>query len=291
MKLLFIFFFALVTISTFAQKDFQGKAIYMSKTTMDMSSFGGRGGGQMTEARKKEIADRMKSILEKTFILSFDKTSSIYKQDEQLASPTAGRGSGFMAMMAGSSVKYKNTKDLIALEETEFFGKKFLVSDKMETPKWELGSETKQIGNYTCFKATLMQDVDPTDWTNMRRRGNDDDKKSEAKKDSSNVVKVSEEFEISKQIEVVAWYTPQIPVNNGPGEHWGLPGLILEINSGRTTILCTEIILNPSEKDVIEPPLKGKEITREKYNETVKTKMEEMRQNFQGGRGGNRGRN
>ena len=123
MKLLFTVFFALVTISTFSQKDFQGKAIYMSKTTMDMSSFGGRGGGQMTEARKKEIADRMKSILEKTFILSFDKTSSIYKEDEQLASPTAGGGSGFMAMMAGSSVKYKNTKDLIALEETEFFGK------------------------------------------------------------------------------------------------------------------------------------------------------------------------
>jgi GLPGLI family protein len=288
MKLLFTFFFAFVTIGTFAQKDFQGKAIYMSKTTMDMSSFGGRGGGQMTEARKKEIADRMKSILEKTFILSFDKISSIYKEDDQLASPTAGRGSGFMAMMAGSSVKYKNTKDLIALEETEFFGKKFLVSDTMETPKWELGSETKQIGNYTCFKATLMQDADPTDWTNMRRRGNDEDKKGEAKKDSSNVVKVSEEFERPKQIEVVAWYTPQIPVNNGPGEHWGLPGLILEINSGRTTILCTEIILNPSEKEVIEAPSKGKEITREKYNETVKTKMEEMRQNFQGGRGGNR---
>ncbi|PQJ82715.1 GLPGLI family protein [Polaribacter glomeratus] len=288
MKLLFTLFFALVTLGTFAQKDFQGKAIYMSKTTMDMSSFGGRGGGQMTEARKKEIADSMKSILEKTFILSFDKTSSLYKEDEQLASPTARRGSGFMAMMAGSSVKYKNTKDLIAIEETEFFGKKFLVSDKMETPKWELGSETKQIGNYTCFKATLIKDVDPIDWTNMRRRSNDD-KKGETKKDSINVVKVSDDIEIPKQIEVVAWYTPQIPVNNGPGEHWGLPGLILEINSGRTTILCTEIILNPLQKEVIEAPSKGKEITREKYNETVKIKTEEMRQNFQGGGRGNRG--
>lgn len=284
MKLLITFFFALVTIGTFAQKDFQGKAIYMSKTTMDMSSFGGRGGGQMTEARKKEIADRMRSILEKTFILSFDKTSSLYKVDEQLAAPTAGRSSGFMGMMAGSSVKYKNTKDLIALEETEFFGKKFLVSDKMEAPKWELGSETKQIGNYMCFKATLMQDVDPTDWTNMRRR---DDKKEEDKKDSTNVVKVSEDIEMPKQIEVIAWYTPQIPVSNGPAEYWGLPGLILEINSGRTTVLCTEIVLNPSEKEAIEAPSKGKEITREKYNETVKTKMEELRQNFQGR--GNRG--
>ncbi len=38
-------------------------------------------------------------------------------------------------------------------------------------------------------------------------------------------------MEKPKQIEVVAWYTPQIPVSNGPGEYWGLPGLILEINA------------------------------------------------------------
>jgi GLPGLI family protein len=288
MKLLLTFFLALVTITLFAQKDFQGKAIYMSKTTMDMSSFGGRGGGQMTEARKKEIVDRMKSVLEKTFILSFDKSSSIYKEDEKLAAPTAGASSGFMGMMAGRSVKYKNTKDLVALEETEFFGKKFLVSDKMETPKWELGSEIKQIGNYTCFKATMMQDVDPTDWTNMRRRN--DDKKEESKKDSSNVVKVNDEIEMPKQIQVTAWYTPQIPVSNGPAEYWGLPGLILEINSGRTTVLCTEIVMNPSEKEAIDAPSKGKEISREKYTETVKIKMEEMRNMFQNRRGNSGGR-
>lgn len=280
MKSLFTLVLALVSISIFGQKDFQGKAIYMSKSTIDFEGFGRSGGGQMTEARKKEIADRMKSMLEKTFILSFDKTSSLYKEDAKLAAPTAGEGSRFMGMMGGSSVKYKNTKDLIALEETEFFGKKFLVSDTMETPKWELGDETKQIGNYICFKATMMQDVNPTDFINMRRGRRDDDKKDNQKE---------EEKVETAQIEVVAWYTPQIPVNNGPGEYWGLPGLILEINAGRTTILCTEIVLNPSEKDAIEAPTKGKEITREKYNETVKTKMEEMRQNFQGGRGRNGG--
>ncbi|WP_339659730.1 GLPGLI family protein [uncultured Polaribacter sp.] len=277
MKSLFTILFALVTITTFAQKDFQGKAIYMSKSTIDFDSFGGRGGGQMSEARKKEIADRMKTMLEKTFILSFDKTASLYKEDERLAAPTAGESSRFMGMMGGNSIKYKNTKDLIALEETEFFGKKFLVSDAMETPNWELGSETKQIGNYVCFKATMMQDVNPTDFINMRRGGREDDKKEQEKVETP-------------QIEVVAWYTPQIPVNNGPGEYWGLPGLILEVNAGRTTILCTEIVLNPSEKQVIDAPTKGKEITREKYNETVKIKTEEMRQNFQGRGNGGGGR-
>lgn len=277
MKSLFTFLFAIVTITTFAQKDFQGKAIYFSKTTIDLDNFGGR---QISEAQKKQFMERMKSNFEKTFILSFDKTSSLYKEDAKLESPSndSGRGPRFGGFGSGG-IKYKNTKDLVALEETEFFGKKFLVSDTMETPKWELGSETKQIGNYTCFKATMMQDVNPTDFSNFRRGRGNDDKKEEGK----------EEVEAVQQIEVVAWYTPQIPVNNGPGEYWGLPGLILEINSGRTTILCTEIVLNPSEKQVIDAPSKGKEITREKYNETVKTKMEEMKQNFQGrGNGGGR---
>ncbi|ARV16871.1 GLPGLI family protein [Polaribacter sp. SA4-12] len=281
MKSIFTFILALISITTFAQKEFQGKATYMSKTTVDMNNFGRPGGPQMTEARKKEIAQRMKSMLEKTFILTFDKTSSVYKEDEKLAAPTSGGGSRFMGMMGGSGVRYKNTKDKVALESTEFFGKKFLVSDEMKNLEWELGSETKQIGNYTCFKATLVKEVDPLDFSNMRRP--DDKKKEDGEKKSDKVEK-------PKQIIITAWYTPQIPVSNGPGEYWGLPGLILEINSGRTTILCTEIVMNPTEKKEIKAPTKGKEITREKYTITVKKKMEEMRERFKNRRGnGGRG--
>lgn len=287
MKSLFTIFFTLVSITSFAQKDFQGKAIYMSKTTVDMDNFGRPGGQKMTEARKKQIAERMKSMLEKTFILSFDKTSSLYKEDAKLAAPTTGDGRGpRFGGFSSSGTKYKNTKDKVALESTEFFGKKFLVSDEMKTPEWELGSDTKQIGNYTCFKATLLKDVDALDFSNFRR-GRDNEKK----KDSTSVNKMEEKMEKPKQIEVVAWYTPQIPVSNGPGEYWGLPGLILEINSGRTTILCTEIVMNPSEKEEIKAPKKGKKINREKFNETVKKKMEELREMFQKrGRGNGGGR-
>ncbi|MBT8271309.1 MAG: GLPGLI family protein, partial [Bacteroidia bacterium] len=83
-------------------------------------------------------------------------------------------------------------------------------------------------------------------------------------------------------------YTPQIPLNQGPGEYWGLPGLILEVSSGRTTILCSKIILNPEEKKEIKVPSKGKVITRAEYNETVKQKMKEMREMYGGRRGGGR---
>ena len=49
-KLTSICFTLLISFSLFAQKDFQGKAYYMSKTTVDMSNFGG---GQMSEEAKK----------------------------------------------------------------------------------------------------------------------------------------------------------------------------------------------------------------------------------------------
>lgn len=293
MKNLITLLFLTVTLSFFAQKDISGKVTYMSKTTVDMSSWGRN--GQMSEAQKKQIAARMKSMLEKTYTLTFTKTESVYKEDEKLSAP-GGSGRGFrFGGFSGGGTKYKNTKEKIALESTEFFGKNFLVSDKMEQPKWEMSTETKKIGNYTCYKATMMKDVDPLDWSNMRRRNNNNDKakkedaeKKEGNKENKNVVKVTEDIEMPKQIKVTAWYTPQIPISNGPGEYWGLPGLILEINSGRTTVLCTELVLNPSDKIEINAPTKGEKIERKKYIKTITKKMEEMRQNFRSR--GSRGR-
>ena len=96
---------------------------------------------------------------------------------------------------------------------------------------------------------------------------------------------VTEDIEIPKAIEVIAWYAPQIPINQGPGEFWGLPGLILEVNADRTTILCSKIVMNPEQKSTIEAPNKGRVISRVDYNKTVKQKMKEMREMYRG-RGG-----
>ncbi len=45
-------FLLLISFVSFSQKDFQGKAYYESKTTVDMSNFGG---GQLTEERKNKL--------------------------------------------------------------------------------------------------------------------------------------------------------------------------------------------------------------------------------------------
>lgn len=284
-KFLMICLSLLLVISSqdaFAQ-DFQGKAFYQTKTSMDMGNWGSR---EMSEQQRKQIMERMKNFLEKTYILTFNKTESIYKEDEKLEAPGAGGGGwgGFASSFTGGP-QYKNVKNKELLQEQEFFGKKFLIKDDLKKLDWQMTNETKQIGQYMCFKAIAIKEVDEFDWRSMRRRNEEKDAQKET--DTTNTKTVVEDIEIPKSIEVVAWYTPQIPVNQGPGEYWGLPGLILEINADRTTILCTKIVLNPAEKEEIVVPSKGKEITQEEYNKTIKQKMEEMREMY-GGR--NRGR-
>ncbi len=81
-----IFLVLLCTQTLVVAQDFQGTATYMSKSTVDMN-FGGR---QMSEAQKKMIQERMKSMLEKTFVLNFNRTASTYEEEQKLDAPGAG---------------------------------------------------------------------------------------------------------------------------------------------------------------------------------------------------------
>ena len=249
-------------------QDFQGKAYYFSKSTMEL----GKWGATMSEAQKKQIQERLKNRLEKTYILTFNKEASVFKEDEKIDAVSGATDSWGKNFTPGE--QYKNVKTKILMQKQEFYGKQFLIKDDLLTLDWKIGKETKQIGNYLCFKATAS--VPTTDltwynfsWSSLR-------KKEEQKTDSIKGVAKEPEVEMS---EVVAWYSPQIPLSQGPLEYWGLPGLILEINVGNTTILCSKIIMNPGEKSKIEAPEKGKVVTKKEYQEIVVGKMQEMRDN------------
>ncbi|MDA8591543.1 GLPGLI family protein [Flavobacteriaceae bacterium] len=271
--------FTLIICSTFIfAQDFQGKAYYMSKTSPDMDSWGGQ---QMSEAQKKQIMDRMRSMFEKTYILTFDKQASIFKEEEVLEAP-GQRGFGMWGNSFAAGPQYKNVKSQQFIQDQEFFGRQFLITDSLQKLDWKLGSETKQIGQYLCMKATATKTVDEFDWRSMRGKGRKKEENKEIKTDSTKTTSISDDIEIPKTVEVTAWYTPQIPVNQGPGEYWGLPGLILEVNADRTTILCNKITLNPQQKIEIQAPEKGKVISRSDYNATVKKKMDEMREMYRG---------
>lgn len=272
-------------------QDFQGQAVYQTKTTLDMSSWGDRA-NQMSEQQKKNMAERMKSMLEKTYVLNFNKSESTYREEEKLGAPGSGssRWGGMMSSFTGGP-QYKNVKESLVLQEQEFFGKQFLVRDSLPKLEWKLGSETKQIGQYMCFKATATKPVDEMDFMSMRRRNRGADEKKEGEETADSTKKESDdpfdELEVPKFVIVTAWYTPQIPVSTGPGEYQGLPGLILEVTADKTVMLCTKIVINPQEKDAIDKPEKGEVVTREEYNQIMKDKIAEMREMY-GGRGGRR---
>lgn len=267
-----------------AQKDFQGMAVYESKTQAPKFE-GMRGNRDITPEMQKSMEERMKKMLEKTFILNFDKSASIYKEEEKLESP--GQQGGFRvmvsSMMGGGGTFYKDVKTKSYTVDKEFMGKEFLVVDSLPKLNWKLEQETKQIGGYNCYKATAVKEPSKTDFRNFRPKKTDD-RKDEAKKTSGETkTNFSDNFELPKEVVVTAWYTPEIPVNQGPENYWGLPGLILEINDGSTTILCSKVVLNAKDKVDIKPSKKGKVVTQKDYDETVVKKMEEFR-DMNGGR-------
>ena len=285
MKILLTIIAVVTTFITTAQ-DFQGKAYYFSKTGMD-NNFGGR---QLSEDQKKAIADRLKSALEKTFILTFDKSTASYKEEAKLET-TGGGGGRFGALLSGfaSNNYYKDVKQLEYYDQREFYGKNFLIKDSLSKYNWTLVNESKKIGNYTCFKATTTKKVSEImDFREIRRKARQ--RREQEAGDQANAESSPETAEASKEIEVVAWYTPEIPISNGPGSYWGLPGLILEVQEGRTTLLCNKIILNAEDKEEIKAPTKGKKVSQEEFDDIAKKKVEELIEQFSTNRGGPGGR-
>lgn len=255
-----LFFFAfLVTFSTHAQK-LSGKATYISKTKMELGNWGAR----MSEAQKKQVANRLKNRLEKTYELTFNTTESSFKEEEKIDAISGATDSWGAYFTRGDH--YKNISSNKLVQSQEFYGKRFLIKDTLYKIDWSISTESKKIGNYTCYKAKAFVPYNELNWYNF------------SWSDLRNTDKKPEE-----NLEIVeAWYTPQIPVSQGPAEFWGLPGLILEVSSGGTTLLCTEIEINNKQQVAIEAPTKGTEITKNDYASTVKKKMMEMRTNRMG---------
>lgn len=286
-KLVFAFSFVMAFVSANAQKDFQGMAVYESKTSTSDFKTRLSGNKDITPEMQKMIEDRMKKMFEKTFILNFDKTASIYKEEERLDEPGQGGGMRMMAsFMGGGGTYYKNVKDKTYTVDKEFMGKEFLVKDTLTTYKWNMESETRVIGGYTCYKATAVVPASKTDFRNYRPK-KEEDKAAADKKDETKKTNFMDDIDLPKEITVTAWYTPEIPLSQGPEGYWGLPGLILEVNDGKTVILCSKVVMNSKEKAAIKEPSNGKIVTQKEYDDIVVKKMEEMSEMNQGnGRGG-----
>lgn len=269
----FVLFLVAFTFSTsVSAQDFQGEATYVTKRkfSFDLS------GTQLSEERKKMIQERMNQFSESTHKLTFNRTASVYQAEQSLAPQgMSGARGGMRMQMMGSFDSGKLYVDLAAqqyTQETELMGKFFLIRDSLDRPQWKMTQETKTIGQYTCYKATYTQTVRRPAFLAGKRP------------------KPSEEPPVEEiEMEIVAWYTPQIPVSMGPDQLTGLPGLILEVNDGNSTTLCTQVVINPEEKKEIKAPKKGKLVDQKTFEKIQEERMKEMRERFRGGPGGGRG--
>jgi GLPGLI family protein len=261
---------ALLISSEVCGQEFQGIATYKTKRQVDIKL----DSTQISSDMQKQMMEMLKKQFQKTFKLSFNKNESIYKEDESLSPPQVGGNMGVMFMSSGSSdILYKNTKENRFVNQNDLMGKIFLVKDDLQKRDWTLESDTKNIGEYTCYKATLTREIEVFEnkvsvSVNKTKELNDGDKNLDKK-----------ELKTKTQI-ITAWYTPQIPVNNGPEYYQGLPGLILEVNDGEQTIICSKIVLNPEDKVEIKEPSKGKEVNQEEFERIQEKKREELMERF-----------
>ena len=283
MKKIFLAILGLSTFIATAQKDFQGMAVYESKTSTADFAKNFEGNKDITPEMKTQIMERMKKMFEKTYILNFDKSASIYKEEEKLDAPGQNGGGRMMAsFMGGGGTYFKNVKDKQYTVDKEVFGKEFLIKDSLPNLKWVLSDESKKIGDYTCFKATAVKEASKSDFRNYRRK-KEEPKKEGAKTEVATTEKKDEkktnffdEIDMPKEITVTAWYCTEIPVNQGPDEYWGLPGLIMEVNDGKTVIMCSKLVMNVKDKIEIKAPTGGDKVSQKEFDDIMIKKMKEM---------------
>ena len=270
MKILLYLSLALTLFFTsfLSAQDFKGIATYKSQRKMDIEM----DSTQMNSDMHQQMMAMLKKQFEKEYTLKFNAGESLYKEVENLDKPSGMGSGGMQVIIAGNGdgdVLYKNSKENRYANQSDLFGKIFLIKDALNQPDWQMEKETKNIGEYTCFKATFKRMT--TMPTTMTMRINSDEEPEES------------EPEETEQT-VTAWYTLQIPVKHGPGNYSGLPGLILEVNDGSESILCSKIVLNPTNGVNIEEPKKGKIVTQEKFDTIMEKKMREMNEQNKSGR-------
>ncbi|MFH4964536.1 GLPGLI family protein [Gaetbulibacter sp. M235] len=249
-----------LTLATFSAsaQNFKGEATYKTKRKVDIKL----DSTQVNSEMHQKMLEMFKKQFEKTFILSFNKEESLYKEEEKLGAPQPSNVQMVIVNTDESDILYRNLKEKRYTSKNEVFGKIFLIKDTLPKLEWTFEKETKNIGEYTCFKATMKHMVPIV--TGGISINDDKDLKANENKEPQ-----------MEETTITAWYTTQIPISNGPARYYGLPGLILEVNDGTETIVCSKVVLNPEGNADIVEPRKGKVVNQADFESIVEKRMQE----------------
>jgi GLPGLI family protein len=188
---------------------------------------------------KEDLLKMVESANRQEFLLQFNKTQSSFTLVNNMGvdeSEENKKLQGLGAAMTGGANIYLDHDKKIEID-LDFLNT--IVKKEYVENKWEITKESKQIGNYLCYKAT--QKV-----TFINRSGKEGSK------------------------EIYAWFAPSLPYNYGPKRYYGLPGLILELQDKAITFLLTKIELQKS--DIVINFPKGKTVSDEEYVKKIKNK-------------------
>ena len=183
-------------------------------------------------------------------VLSFNSTKALFQEDdsEKDATPPGLQ----RALMYENSLEpprqlvkqvYYDFTSNEKLVQVEYLTRFFLVQSEIHALPWKLASEKKMILEYTCMAAKVTL----------------------------------------KEVEIVAWFTPEIPVPLGPSNYGGLPGMILAIErNGETAYLASSVNLSPPAEESLMKPEKGNLISEKEFLSILEEKEKEWKENSRG---------
>lgn len=135
---------------------------------------------------------------------------------------------------------YYNWKNDYLLQTKLIDGEKYVIESEVDSSKWDLVNESKNLNGYDCKKAIHYE---------IR----------------NNVL-------VNDTLETIAWYTPSISLPIGPSNHYGLPGLVIEVHEKSVSYYLHSIQFTDEEVLYFDPTmLEGEHITLEEFAKKQKT--------------------
>jgi len=247
----------LLFVSLFAQDIWaqqSGSISYTETTKLNFEGLEGMG-----------LGDMLPKEMNTAWTLSFDKTLSVYRtSDEQETEDIELKSDdGSFEMVLGTNdteeILFIDQKTKESLYQTSFMEKEFLITSDLTKHKWKITNERIKYLDFVCQKATMTETVLPSPGSE----------------------------EPAKEVEVVAWFTSEIPASVGPRSYNQLPGAILmvSVDDGKTEIKATFVNVEPLAADLLIKPTKGQKVTSEEYEKIMAEKMKEMSEMYGGSEG------
>ena len=134
-------------------------------------------------------------------------------------------------------ITFKSQNNKSIRKEYTISNKDFSAEQRLTDYEWTFADETTNINGYTCKKATSTKSLAP----------------------------------------ITAWYAEEIPVNDGPGLYWGLPGLILKVELGDYSVITVDkIIISNENIEIKEPEIKSKPVSVIQMYKDVNTYLDSI---------------